>query len=119
MGSRPLSLGRMVTPSWTLELRRGVYTKTIGRWIRIPHYVPPQKKTYYTYEKKYDFNWDRVAAVVSIGGGGFLVGLSVIGDASTGGIGTVPAAYVAYSGITFITVGSTYLMMTWNEPWWK
>jgi len=104
------------------ELRRGVYTKTIGRWIRIPHYVPPRKKTYYTYEKVYELNKEiigrRALDVVVMGGGSFLVGISVIGDAATGGIGTVPAYFVAYSGIGIITAGAADLMMNWNEPLW-
>lgn len=62
------------------EIRRGVYTKTIGRWIRIPHYVPPRKKTYYTYEKVYDFNWRRLAAIGGIGLGIFMVGGGIAGS---------------------------------------
>lgn len=53
-----------------------------------------------------------------MGGGSFLVGISVIGDAATGGIGTVPAYFVAYSGIGIITAGAADLMMNWNEPLW-
>ena len=99
-------------------------------WYQKNYYLPIPHITR-TWHPKYiwkeptpakKLNWSlvghRVLSVASIGVGGFLVGVSVIGDAATGSLGTIPAYFVAYSGISLMTAGSIGLMKEWDDPLW-
>ncbi len=106
------------------EPRLGWYQVNIERTIRIPHYQPPRKVTYYTYEKVYDFNWSKAKKVgIGVGacvGYGVTMIIGAVTTIPTGGSSWVVIGY----GLVYATSAlgtATAVEDAWNadkDPTW-